>query len=118
MTGGQVRRVVIHPDIVTDFITNIVPFGAGHLTGFAADTGGDVDKLRHLLLVVPRLRRGGETVSRGTTNNILRLVSHKSSPLHLFHVHKESFELRRLRIRITDERRQGIGNKAFFATPS
>ena len=33
------------------------------------------------------------------SNNILRLVSHKSSPLHLFHVHKESFELRRLRIR-------------------
>ena len=29
--------------------------------------------------------------------------SHMSSPLHLFHIHKEGLKLRRLRVRITNE---------------
>ena len=36
-------------------------------------------------------------------HDVLRLISHRSSPLHLFHVHEEGLKFRRLRVRITDE---------------
>src|SRR5690606_20745846 len=42
---GQVGRVVIHPDVVTDFVARIVPFHAGDLTGLTANAFTGVDQL-------------------------------------------------------------------------
>ncbi len=38
-------------------VADVVPFGTGHLTGLAADTGSDIDQFGHFFTVVTGARR-------------------------------------------------------------
>src|SRR5471030_779600 len=109
----EIHRVVVHAGIDADLVAQVVPFGTGNLTAFTADAGGDVDKLRHFLLMIAGTRRWREPVSCGLTKYVLRLHCYNSPPLDLFHVNQERLKFRRLRVSVTDRRRQRIGQIAF-----
>ena len=74
--GAKIRRVIVHPDAVPHVIADVIPFGAGHLAGFTAHAGGDIDKLGDFRFMVPRARRGGDRVGRGAFNNVLCFHRH------------------------------------------
>ncbi len=74
--GAEIRRVVVHPDAVPHVIADVIPLGTGHLAGFTAHAGGDIDKLGDFRFIVPRARRGGDRVGRGAFNNVLGFHRH------------------------------------------
>ena len=78
--GAQIGGVVVHPDAVPNLIADIVPLGTGHLTGFTAYAGGDIDQLRHFRLKIPRARRGRDRVGGGAFDNVLGFHRHAFAP--------------------------------------
>ncbi|CCJ43982.1 putative uncharacterized protein [Escherichia coli chi7122] len=84
--GAQIGGVIVNPDAVPHFITDVVPLRTRHLTGFTADTGGNVDKFCDFCFVITHLRRRRDGVSCGPFDNVLRFHSHLFAPLRLLDV--------------------------------
>ena len=57
--GGEVGRVVVDADVVTDFLADVVPFAAGHLAGLATDAFRHIDQLGHFQRFAGLRRRQG-----------------------------------------------------------
>ena len=74
--GAEIRRIVVHADAVPHCIANVIPLGTGHLAGFTAHAGRDIDKLGDFRLIVPRAWRGSYRVGRGAFNNVLCFHRH------------------------------------------
>ena len=47
--GSQVAGVVVHPNVATNLVTQIIPFRTRHLAGLAADAQCGIDEFCHLV---------------------------------------------------------------------
>ncbi|MPN22186.1 hypothetical protein SDC9_169569 [bioreactor metagenome] len=79
--GAEIGGVVVHPDTMSYLVTDIVPLRAGHLAGFAAHTGGDVNELGDLGFVITRLRWRRNRVCCGPFDDVLRFHRHMFASL-------------------------------------
>jgi len=69
----EFARIVIDAHVLADFVAQIIPLAASHLTGLAANTGSDIDQLGNLHLFITHLCRRCQTAGRRAPDNILGL---------------------------------------------
>src|SRR5690606_24860309 len=73
---GHVGGVVVHPDVAADFVAQVVPFHAGHLTGLAAYAFGGVDQFGDAAADDLATRPGGRRGGGGASFDIQGLKCH------------------------------------------
>ncbi|MNR35143.1 hypothetical protein D3C85_1529690 [compost metagenome] len=74
--SAKICRVIVNPDAVPNLVADIVPLRTGHLAGFAAHAGRDINQLGDFGLIVPHTRCGSHGVGRGAFDNVLCFHCH------------------------------------------